>query len=112
MKKICYRLSLLALLGIALPSHAVLDIRITQGVEQALPIAVVPFGWSQAAHVAPLDLASIISGDLARSGRFAVMEEKDLPQKPYDFQSINFNDWRLLGMENLLIGQLILTNTG
>ena len=112
MKKIFYRLSLLALLGITLPSHAVLDIRITQGVEQALPIAVVPFGWSQAAHVAPLDLASIISGDLARSGRFAVMEEKDLPQKPYDFQSINFNDWRLLGMENLLIGQLILTNTG
>lgn len=108
-----HRLILLALLGIfSLPCRAVLDIRITQGVEQALPIAVVPFGWTEAAHVAPLDMTAIITGDLVRSGRFSVMDEKDLPQRPTDFQTINFNDWRLLGMENLLIGQLVLTDKG
>jgi TolB protein len=36
----------------------------------------------------------------------------DLPQRPHKFESINFNDWRLLGMENLLIGKLTLTETG
>jgi TolB protein len=112
MMKILLKMILFTLLGTTFKAHAVLEIRITQGIEQSLPIAVVPFGWSQAAQVAPLDLASIITGDLVRSGRFAVMDEQDLPQKPHEFQMINFNDWRLLGMENLLIGQLVLTDSG
>ncbi len=99
-------------LFISLQAHAVLDIKITQGVEQSLPIAVIPFGFSQASSVAPIDLASIISNDLKRSGRFDVMDEQDLPQRPTDYNAINFGDWRKLGMENILIGQLILGESG
>ncbi len=97
---------------VSLQAHAVLDIKITQGIEQSLPIAIVPFGWSQASSVAPIDLTSIISGDLQRSGRFNVMDENDLPQRPTEFDAINFADWRKLGMENILIGKLDLTNSG
>ena len=100
------------LLGLSTQVHAVLDIKITQGIEQALPIAIVPFGWSQASNVAPIDMAAIISNDLSRSGRFNVMAEQDLPQKPSDFDAINFSDWRKLGMEHILIGNLGLTNSG
>lgn len=100
------------LLGLACQAHAVLDIKITQGIEQSLPIAVVPFAWSQAGRVAPVDLSSIIGDDLRRSGRFDVMDEQDITQRPASFEEINFGDWRKLGMENLLIGNLSLTDSG
>ncbi len=100
------------MLLVSLQAHAVLDIKITQGVEQALPIAIVPFGWSQAGSVAPIDLTTIIADDLRRSGRFDVMDEQDLPQRPSDYDAINFSDWRKLGMENVLIGKLNLTDSG
>ena len=91
-------------------AHA-LDITIEQGIENPIPVAIVPFGWSQAANL-PEDLSEIISGDLERSARFKAMDFKDLPQLPSEFQNVNFKDWRLLGMENLVIGQLIQTSTG
>lgn len=88
-----------------------LDITIEQGIENPIPVAIVPFGWSQAT-LAPVDLADIITNDLVRSARFKAMDFKDLPQHPSQFQDVNFKDWRLLGMENLVIGQLIETSTG
>ena len=98
------------------PAHVLADeplrITIEGGIENALPIAIVPFGWSQASSVAPIDLAAIISNDLSRSGRFDVMDEQDLPQRPTDYEAINFGDWRKLGMENILIGTMSLTNAG
>ena len=102
----------ISMVGLTTQTQAVLDIKITQGIEQALPIAIVPFGWSQAGSVAPLDLTEIIMNDLSRSGRFDVMDQQDLPQRPTSFDDINFNDWRKLGMENILIGNLVLTNNG
>ncbi len=89
-----------------------LDIIIDKGVENPIPVAIVPFGWSQASSIAPIDLASIISDDLERSARFAPMDQKDLPQRPYEYQNINFKDWQLLGMENLVIGKLSLDENG
>ncbi len=88
-----------------------LDITIEQGIENPIPVAIVPFGWSQAANL-PEDMSEIISGDLERSARFKAMDFEDLPQHPSEFQNVNFKDWRLLGMENLVIGQLIQTSTG
>ncbi|HSR63037.1 MAG TPA: Tol-Pal system beta propeller repeat protein TolB [Gammaproteobacteria bacterium] len=89
-----------------------IEIIIDKGVEDPIPVAIVPFGWSQTSSLPPIDLAAIISNDLTRSARFAAMEEQDLPQKPSEFREINFSDWRLLGMENLVIGQLTRTDSG
>jgi len=69
-----------------------LDITIEQGVENPIPVAIVPFGWSQAS-VAPIDLSEIIAGDLERSARFEAMDFKDLPQRPAEYQDVNFKDW-------------------
>ncbi|MCZ6804083.1 MAG: Tol-Pal system beta propeller repeat protein TolB [Proteobacteria bacterium] len=97
---------------LAAVAEAPLRIIIEEGVENAIPVAIVPFGWSQAGSVAPFDLTTIIGGDLKRSGRFDVMDEQDLPQRPTEFDTINFSDWRKLGMENILIGNLSLMDSG
>tara|TARA_R110002072_G_scaffold21902_3_gene77149 strand:- start:20976 stop:22271 length:1296 start_codon:yes stop_codon:yes gene_type:complete len=110
--KVMFKFLITGLMFVSLQAQAVLDIKITQGIEQALPIAIVPFSWSQAGSVAPIDLTKVITDDLKRSGRFDVMDERDLPQRPTEFDAINFNDWRKLGMENILIGNLELTETG
>jgi len=110
--KVTFKFFIASLMFVSLQTQAVLDIKITQGIEQALPIAIVPFGWSQAGNVAPVDLTRVITDDLKRSGRFDVMDDLDLPQRPTKFDAINFNDWRKLGMENILIGNLTQTENG
>ncbi len=88
-------------------TQAVLDIKITQGMEQALPIAVVPFATDiPEGDDLPVDMHVTIANDLARSGRFKPMDVADMPQRPHRFQDVNFSDWRLLGMENVLLGSI------
>jgi TolB protein len=95
---------------------AVLNIEITQGVEGAAPIAVVPFAWQapephsqQPAAVAPpqeppLDVTAVIRADLARSGRFAPLKPRDMLARPHADSKINFGNWRILQSENLVVG--------
>jgi len=87
-----------------------LEIRITQGVEGALPIAIVPFAWS--GSPLPEDIAQVISNDLTRSGSFEPMPREDLPSQPTDVAQVNFKDWRVLGMDNLVIGRISATGDG
>ncbi|MBT7951911.1 MAG: Tol-Pal system beta propeller repeat protein TolB [Gammaproteobacteria bacterium] len=89
-----------------------LEIVIDKGVENSLPIVILPFGWSQAQNLPPIDMTAIIANDLARSGRFAPMSEADMPQKPTQMHDINFKDWRLLGMENLVLGNIKQNSSG
>ncbi len=105
MKRIC-----ITLLSVCLyyPSwlQAALTIEITQGVEGAVPIAVVPFDETNARVPPPQDVASIIAADLARSGRFAPLAEHNLIARPAETSQIRFQDWRTLGVENLVIGKV------
>lgn len=110
MMKTPFRLfvALLALVLCAAPAHAVLTIEITKGVDAALPIAVVPFAW-EGAGVSPLDIAAIVNADLHRSGQFAPLAEKDMLSRPSEGREINFQDWRMLGIPNLVVGKLLAT---
>jgi TolB protein len=85
-------------------AHAALTIEITQGVEGAVPIAVVPFG-PVGANL-PVDVADVITADLKRSGRFAPVAKDDLIARPYEASQVNFRDWRLLKADNLVIGKV------
>ena len=58
-------------------ASATLTIDITQGVEGALPIAIVPFVW-EGKEVLPEDVSGIVRADLQRSGRFAPVADEDL----------------------------------
>ncbi len=110
-----YLISLwLALLSVTsqVPAQGELQIFIDTGVENTLPIAVVPFGWAGGPDTRPVDLHVTIANDLARSGRFNAMDGQDMPQKPARFDHVNFRDWQLLRMENIVIGNLKQTATG
>jgi TolB protein len=88
--------------------RAELQIEITQGVDAALPIAVVPFGWQgPQGGSPPLDAAAIVAADLARSGRFAPLDRADMLQKPTSAADVRFDDWRRQGSEVLVIGRVI-----
>jgi len=83
---------------------ATLTIEITQGVEGALPIAIVPFGVEGAQP--PEDLAAIVSADLSRTGRFAPMDAKDMLAKPSQPDAVQFQNWRLMQRDALVIGNI------
>jgi TolB protein len=85
--------------------HAKLTIEITGGVEGAQPIAIVPFGILDGA--APgLDVADVVAADLARSGRFRPMPRREMLVTPHRQEDIDFREWQLLGMNNLVVGEV------
>ncbi|MGB0722356.1 MAG: Tol-Pal system beta propeller repeat protein TolB [Gammaproteobacteria bacterium] len=87
-----------------MPARAVMTIDITQGVEGALPIAVVPFGWEGKGDAAPEPVGRIVAADLYRSGLFAPIGEGNLVSRPTRGEDVNFQDWRVLGVDNLIVG--------
>jgi TolB protein len=97
-------LFLLPGLVLAAPAFAQLRIDITQGVDDAVPIAVVPFGGQ--AEGAATDVAAVVAADLARSGRFAPLERRDMIPRPTTASEVRFEDWRLLKSDFLVIGRV------
>jgi TolB protein len=94
----------LALIGPA--AHAQLVIEITRGQENAVPIAIVPFGW-ESAGAAPFDVAEVVAADLRRSGRFEPLDRKDMIDRPTVGAQIRFQDWRYLKSDFITVGKLI-----
>ncbi len=87
------------------PSQASLTIDVTLWLDNATPIAVVPFAW-QGAGKEPLHITDVVSGDLARSGRFAPMKEKDMVELPHDGREVNYATWRNSKMKYLAVGKI------
>ncbi|MBI3775073.1 MAG: Tol-Pal system beta propeller repeat protein TolB [Gammaproteobacteria bacterium] len=87
-------------------AHAALTIEITEGVADKLPIAVVPFATEGADALVGSDLSAVVIADLQRSGRFKALPLTDLVARPSDPSKVNFQDWRMLGQDNLLIGSV------
>ncbi len=108
------------------PAYAVLTIDISEGVEGALPIAVVPFGWQPAAanpankatpaagtrNTPPVAIGEIIAADLRRSGVFRPLPKIDLLSRPHEGSEVNYADWRALDVENLVVGKLTVNPNG
>jgi len=90
------------LMTVGLTARAELTVEINQGAEGGIPIAVVPFGGAQAGE----NLGSIVAADLARIGRFRVLPESQLPERPANPGQIQFAAWKALGQDNLVIGQV------
>ncbi len=86
--------------------HAALNIEITQGIEGAVPVAVVPFKWTGPEPRPPQDIAEIISNNLARSGRFEPLPERDMLARPDSDSEINFKNWRLIDSDYLVVGNI------
>jgi len=87
-------------------AHAVIEIEITQGIDDARPIAIVPFQWFGSTEQPPIDIAQIIANDLRRSGQFKPLDVTEMPELPTDHRQINFSKWRELGVESLVVGRI------
>ena len=87
------------------PANAQLNILITKPAARPIPIALVPFGWQGNGAVA-FDLAAVVTADLRSTGRFAPLPAADLVSRPTQPSDVNFQSWRLLKTDYLVIGQL------
>lgn len=93
------------LLSLALAARADVVVEVVRGVDNPTSIAIVPFGWEDT-EPPPEDIADIVSFDLARSGRFAPLAPEDMLSYPTTRQEVFFRDWRVQGVEYLVIGTL------
>lgn len=94
-----------SLIVLQMPSYAILDLVLTQGVDSAIPIAVVPFsGQSSAADTN--NVANVISHDLQMSGRFKVLAADRLPANPHQSQEIQNAIWQQAGVDSAVVGSV------
>lgn len=82
--------------------HAQMTIEITQGNDEATPVAIVPFAGQPGAT--GLDIAELIGANLRRSGRFRPLPSDDMLSLPGADSKILYTEWRQLGTEYLVVG--------
>lgn len=95
--------SFFTLMFLSFPAKAVLTIEISDGFDNATPIAVVPFG-SDVKGLVDEDIAQIVAEDLRRSGRFKPLSRNALPSNPTEPKEVVFEEWRPVGVDNLVMG--------
>ncbi len=92
-------------------AHAALELVITDGIDSARPIAVVPFKW-EGSQPLPTDISAVIASDLQRSGKFSPVPISKMPQTPFNEAEVNFESWTSLGVDALLTGSVTQNEQG
>jgi TolB protein len=97
-------LAVLAAAWLASPAaRAQLQIQITSGVTNPVPIAIVPFAE---APTADTDVASVVQHDLVGSGRFSALARDRMPATPTDAADVKFADWKAAGTDYVVVGRV------
>ena len=103
-----------AVMAAVRPAWAVLEIDITRGNIDPLPIAVTNlFAEVEAATQIGADISRIVSADLERSGLFRPIPKEAFIQEPADMQMRpRFVDWRTINAQALVTGRTVLEGDG
>ena len=99
------RVSFLLLLLTSFSARAELSIQITQGVDNPIPIAVVPFAW-EGSGVLSEDVGQIVINDLEQVGEFRSLSPGNMLSLPSQEDQVFFRDWRILAQDYLLVGKI------
>ncbi|HEV7432156.1 MAG TPA: Tol-Pal system beta propeller repeat protein TolB [Steroidobacteraceae bacterium] len=99
-------LVLLAWLACATSARAELQIDITKGVTDPIPIGVVPFATASAG-IGGYDFAAVVQRDLDGSGRFKTMERSALRVRPTRAADVVAADWHAEGADYVLVGRVM-----
>jgi TolB protein len=83
--------------------RAELTIEITEGIQSAYKIAIVPFSAPQGEPL-DTDVAQIIAKDLAGSGYFKVLARNEMLTRPTQPAQVKFRNWAAIGQDYLVIG--------
>lgn len=89
----------------------VLRIKITQGIDDARPIAIVPFkfqGIGQPSQV----IDRIVAADLHRSGQFRPLSTSEMPELPTSSRDVDIKKWRSRGIEAVVTGTITELSAG
>jgi TolB protein len=94
---------------IAATANAALDIEISGGSAQQIPIAIVPFGDASSAKE---NISEIIGADLRRSGLFRVLETRGMANLPSSASQIKYAEWTALQAQAITVGNVELVAGG
>lgn len=108
-KRRCFVGFVLILSFLAAAARAELVIEITQGADNPTPIAVVPFSGNGGLDE---NISRIVAADLDRSGLFASKDPANMLSYPSKQSDIFYRDWRVLGADYLVVGELTKTDSG
>lgn len=86
-------------------ARASLEIVITEGIDSARPVAILPFSFNGTTRPTE-NLAEIVAADLMRSGKFSPLARIKMPQQPASAKEINFEAWAREGVEAIVMGQI------
>ena len=100
-----FRFSAVMCLLLPLAASAELSIQITQGVDNPVPIAVVPFAW-EGSGVLSENVAQIVINDLQQVGEFRALSPANMLSLPSEENQVFFRDWRILAQDYLLVGRI------
>lgn len=106
--KICRTLGAVFLCLCAIASFTVqaeLSIQITKGVDNPIPIAIVPFSW-EGSGVLSEDVGQIVLDDLEQVGEFRALSRSNMLSMPSEEREVFYQDWRLLAQDYLLVGKI------
>jgi TolB protein len=85
-------------------AHAALEIEVTSGVRDPVPIAIVPFGHGAAEL--PVDVADVIQHDLEGSGRFKGLPRERMPATPTRAEEVATAAWKGVGSDYVVVGRV------
>ena len=91
--------------GAAHAVYAALQIEITSGVRDPIPIAIVPFAPAPPAD-GGLDVAAVVQHDLEGSGRFKALPRERMPAQPTRPEAISAADWKGAGSDYVVVGRV------
>lgn len=103
MKKITNTLAVIFFAIMTGKTYASLEIVITEGIDTARPVGVVPFAW-RGNGTMPERLTNIIQADLARSGKFNPIDAASMPQYPTKDSEVDYSAWAAKGVEAIVVG--------
>ena len=106
MKKLC--LFVLLFLVTAAKANAALEVKISEGTTNPIPIAIPEFvGSNSASQKVATDIANLVAADLERSGLFKIVPRDQFiqPTNKADFTP-SFPDWRVINADALVGGQV------
>jgi TolB protein len=101
-------LALVALVVAPLSARAVVELNITQGTIQPLPIAVTDFAGDGSLETdAAREVSDVVASDLQSSGLFKPIDHAAFIEKGLDTaRAPRFEDWRIINAQALVVGRI------
>ena len=100
-----YLLTIALVLAFQVTAQAELSIQITQGIDDPIPIAIVPFAIETGGSFSE-NVASVIKNDLEQVGEFRALSRSNMLSLPSEEQEVFYRDWRILSQDYLLVGKI------